>query len=343
MKTATPLFLQVKNQIYAQILDGNYSLGQRLPTESDLCAEFKASRVTIRKALDELKAERVVSSVQGQGTIVTLDQNVSKNALDTIALIASAHDYFFGSFLDTFDQLAAQQDALVVYKSDPDPYNEETSTTFKHIHARHIRNCVLWPNLGFHNEGLLERLRLLGINLVFFDHIYESAHADCVTLDNVHAIKTLHTYLKEQGHKQINYIGWNDVPISSTAERIEAFQQLNDKPDQIHLFNRSSTLETEMLGYLTDLSKRSAIPDALLCGNGDLACSMQRALEKFDGNKPQVVCVDEFPRNVFPDMVCYTQPMKKMAAKCFICLVKQNDPDLQWQAKTYRIKGVLLK
>ncbi|MCM8528320.1 MAG: GntR family transcriptional regulator [Lentisphaeraceae bacterium] len=336
-----PLFMQIKNSIYEQIFDADYNLGQKLPTEAVLAKSFNVSRVTVRKALDELKKEGVISSIQGQGTVVTQDQNVSKNTMDTIAVIAGAHDNFLGSFLDTFDREASKSDALVVYKSDPNLYDEENSDTFKTLYRRSIRNCVLWPNQGFDDEDLLHRLRLLGMNLVFFDHAYSSSHADCVTLDNKHAVKSLLEYASSKGHKHFTYLGWKNVPLSSTQERIEAFRKLTEKQEEV-LFNRDSWLEAEIHEYLMKLVDKKSVPKAFFCGNGDLAVSLSRALSIYPSVKPLILCVDGFPKEQFPNVICYRQPLEKMAKKAFNCLKAQNDTKVKWQAKTYRIRGEVI-
>ena len=336
-----PLFMQIKNSIYEQIFDADYNLGQKLPTEAALSESFNVSRVTVRKALDELKKEGVISSIQGQGTVVTQDQNVSKNTMDTIAVIAGAHDNFLSSFLDTFDREASKSDALVVYKSDPNLYDEDNSDTFKTLYRRNIRNCVLWPNQGFNDEDLLHRLRLLGMNLVFFDHTYSSSHADCVTLDNKHAVKSLLEYASSKGHEKMTYLGWKNVPLSSTEERLSAFQKLT-KGQEVFLFNRDSWLEAEMHEYLMRLVDDKTVPNAFFCANGDLAVSLSRALSIYPSINPLVLCIDGFPKEQFPELVCYTQPLEKMAKKAFSCLMAQNDTKVNWQAQTYRIQGEVI-
>jgi len=69
------LKLPVYHQIYLTlkdwILSGRIAIGAQLPTEAALCKTFDVSRITIRKAVDLLKAENLVSREQGRGTFVT--------------------------------------------------------------------------------------------------------------------------------------------------------------------------------------------------------------------------------------------------------------------------------
>lgn len=65
-----PLYEQVKRSIKAQILDGHYPPGEMLPAEREFCEQFDVSRITVKRALDELAAEKTVIRLQGKGTIV---------------------------------------------------------------------------------------------------------------------------------------------------------------------------------------------------------------------------------------------------------------------------------
>lgn len=50
--------------------DGDLAPGRLLPSEAELSAAYKASRVTIRKALEELRAEGLIDARQGFGWFV---------------------------------------------------------------------------------------------------------------------------------------------------------------------------------------------------------------------------------------------------------------------------------
>lgn len=65
-----PLYEQVKQVLHEQILDGQFAPGSMLPPEWELCERFNVSRITIKRALDELAKESVLERQQGKGTIV---------------------------------------------------------------------------------------------------------------------------------------------------------------------------------------------------------------------------------------------------------------------------------
>jgi len=65
-----PLYLQVRDVIIERIGKGEWKPGSALPNEGDLARQFGLSTGTLRKALDHLEAERVLTRRQGCGTYV---------------------------------------------------------------------------------------------------------------------------------------------------------------------------------------------------------------------------------------------------------------------------------
>lgn len=52
----------IYNQIRSRIFGGEFRPGDMLPSENQLCGEFRASRETVRKALKQLEQERLIFS-----------------------------------------------------------------------------------------------------------------------------------------------------------------------------------------------------------------------------------------------------------------------------------------
>lgn len=65
-----PLYLQLRDALVERIVEGIWKPGPSIPNEVDLAREFKVSPGTIRKALDLLESEQLVTRRQGRGTFV---------------------------------------------------------------------------------------------------------------------------------------------------------------------------------------------------------------------------------------------------------------------------------
>jgi GntR family transcriptional regulator len=61
---------QIADELRARVTSGEYAAGRLLPSESELSAEFGASRVTVRKALELLRDGGLVDARQGFGWFV---------------------------------------------------------------------------------------------------------------------------------------------------------------------------------------------------------------------------------------------------------------------------------
>ena len=67
MDTSQPL----RDTIIESLRSGQLRAGDRLPTERAFCEQYRISRTTVRKVLQELKERELISQTVGSGTYVT--------------------------------------------------------------------------------------------------------------------------------------------------------------------------------------------------------------------------------------------------------------------------------
>lgn len=65
-----PAYHRVASALRADIDEGRWKVGERMPTEVELAARFDVSRNTVRQALDVLHSMNLVRRQQGSGTFV---------------------------------------------------------------------------------------------------------------------------------------------------------------------------------------------------------------------------------------------------------------------------------
>lgn len=68
--SSSPKYRQLAALIRGRILQGEWTPGQRIPSEAELHAAHKLSRITIRQALAELEREGLIERAPGIGTFV---------------------------------------------------------------------------------------------------------------------------------------------------------------------------------------------------------------------------------------------------------------------------------
>lgn len=90
----SPRHLQLAESLLAEIVDGTYAIGDRLPTEEKLCASHRMARGTVRRALGHLEDLGMISRRPGAGTTVMASaplaryQPVAQSPADIAALAA---------------------------------------------------------------------------------------------------------------------------------------------------------------------------------------------------------------------------------------------------------------
>ncbi len=66
-----PLYHQLYSILKDSILDGTIALDARMPTEQQLSETFDVSRITAKRAMDELASEGLIARFRGKGSHVT--------------------------------------------------------------------------------------------------------------------------------------------------------------------------------------------------------------------------------------------------------------------------------
>ena len=81
----TPRYQQIADALRTRILAGEFAAGRLLPSESGLGSRYDASRVTIRRALEQLRDEGLLASRQGLGWYASGDEvHQSLDELETL-------------------------------------------------------------------------------------------------------------------------------------------------------------------------------------------------------------------------------------------------------------------
>jgi DNA-binding LacI/PurR family transcriptional regulator len=292
----------------------------------------------VRRALALLKVEGIVRSVQGSGTCVTLPCRGFQGKLDIVVLVALMLEPFLADFLGHFENAADRTGTLVVFKQVPSRAAMESAAFYQRFLDKGIRDFVLWPIQGFDGSEILPRLRGLGVNLVFFDHVVETPYADCVSLDNRDAVETLVTELFKRKVEAVHLVGWSDVPLSSTAEREQAFARRAGPNSEIFRVSRNHDTVPSIIRIAERFSKGKKRV-GLLCMNIEIGRAVRAAVHRENASNIEIAVIDAMPPSGGPEVLCLEQPLKRLAEKVFRCLLEQNQKGSAWAAGQHTLKG----
>ncbi len=84
----------VYDAILTRVVEGDYAIGTRLPSEAALCEDHGASRPIIREVLARLRAQGIVESRKGSGSYVLRRAGAPVRMSDDIASMAEIADCY---------------------------------------------------------------------------------------------------------------------------------------------------------------------------------------------------------------------------------------------------------
>lgn len=173
--TRQPLwqYEQISAEIIRQIHADELKIGQKLPSEKELCDIFDVSRITVRKALAELEERNFIEKHQGQGSFVKdrFDPNQEIALVDTPGYSLQEQGHYVYIELHEFSILADGEEPSVremmhldlsdylyrivqIYICDRQPLIKRTTfisfNAFPMITAKAVQGIELIPYLAHH-------------------------------------------------------------------------------------------------------------------------------------------------------------------------------------------------
>ncbi|UVI33070.1 GntR family transcriptional regulator [Paenibacillus spongiae] len=337
------LYDGLKDEIVKKIIQGEYPIGGVLATEQELCEQTGLSRVTVRKALDELKREGLLEGVPRQGTLVRARKGGFSGNMDLIALVAAVHDPFFALFMEHFEQTADKNGSLMLFKQDYEGKALRSDKLFFRFIQKGIRNAVIWPQTDDIDFGLLMRLQTVGMNFVIFDQQFDTDVADIVCLDHYHAVYSLYEDMRSRFDGTIVFIGFEGLTLSSEVLREKAFMDASGGSGTILTIGWNTNVEAETALLLESLHLKADEPLGIICISGGIGLAVARHMQQRGLQHFPLATVDYLTEMSDYPMTAYEQPMIEMAEKVYQRLAAQNNEGRNWRAGRYLLRGRLVK
>jgi len=335
------LQVNVKKWLYDQIFEGKFPDGALIPAERVLAERLKVSRITVRAVLADMAREGIIDRRHGGGTRVCLRRVGYKSSMDVITLVAPTSNWFFSGFMDHFCSLVESYGALVLFKAAAAVSSGAIEHYLYQLIAHDIRNMVIWPLDRTVDTEKIRRLRGLGCNIVFFDMTVETSLADVVMLDNAHAIASLCRCARKRGKKRLAYVGWNQMILSSTLERENAFIAAIPTGTIVRL----PWQDRDRIDHAVGIGLKQFgldLIDGMICADGRIGAGVGR-LMRAKGHRVPVYCVDDHPQAEHLGITTYAQPITRMVETVYACLREQAKGASNWRGKNIKLKGQLIK
>lgn len=200
---------QVKERLKKEFLSGKSQEGQQLPAEPVLSLRYGVSRVTLRRAIEELCADGCLKKIHGKGTFILGHQK--KREFRKIWKIILSNHPLFSQLILTIENFAHQHDFEIVFA------NNETADLENHI-KRGVENQIAGYFLMPHFAGSLKsednqkaiktlmELRLKKVPFILINRNLRKYKFDVVESDGYFGGFLATQHLIEHGYKRIAYL-----------------------------------------------------------------------------------------------------------------------------------------
>ena len=208
-RRTAPAYESIYNRIRGNILRGDWSAGQRVPTEQGLADEFQVSVGTIRKTQELLVQEGLLVKQQGRGTFVADDVAGQRRVLWVCGLDVFDGDVssFYTEFLDACNRAGRDQGLSIepawVSHIRPDESEPYMGAEAEARYAGYIFVGCEWPK-----HPLLHHVADRGLP---YAHIEHWDHRPCgVLIDIAQGVRLGVEQLHAEGCEKITVLGFEE-------------------------------------------------------------------------------------------------------------------------------------
>ncbi len=220
---AEPLYLQIRADILEGIGSGRYPPGGYLEAESALCRHYRVSRVTVRKALQELVNEGHLERVRGKGTVV-IGRGRAPGGSRLAGLVMNRIDAEFNSTIVAgyVNTLTSRGYLPVVTCSEEEADGEARCVRL--LAEQGVGSITVLPCEASGFAGEAERLQRSGIHVGLIDRHLGLSEVDYAGSDHFSGTYAAVRHIAMQGFRTVVFVAYA-TRLSSVQERYAGYMQ----------------------------------------------------------------------------------------------------------------------
>jgi GntR family transcriptional regulator of arabinose operon len=223
-----PVYMRVADDLRSKFGGVGFEVGKLLPSEHELSKAYNLSRGTIRKALDILAAEGLISRQPGRGTIILPAQVKPIEERSKIAVVWSIVRWIGSDMLAAIEQCLSEANCDILFSTSQHQPHKEADILERLLHSD-LDGLILYTVGNDENTSLINAFAEKNIPVVLLDR-FTPALADqlsWVTSGNTNGAYNLTQYLIELGHERIAYVTWtpDNETISTVVERRSGYEK----------------------------------------------------------------------------------------------------------------------
>ncbi|MDF1824002.1 MAG: GntR family transcriptional regulator [Verrucomicrobiales bacterium] len=341
MSSSGPSYLRIYKDFQRKIHAREFSVGEMLPTDSEISKIYGVSRPTVAKALQQLGDDKLVLRKPGFGTQVL---GPRRSALLAGLLIPQfSETEIFGPICASLAETAGKEGMRVVRPTDlneVDDLKKRTESLAQELIEARVRGVFFAPtehvkNTTEFNLGILRRFTEAGIQVVLLDrdvHRWprQSRH-ELISIDNINAGCVVADHLLDRGCKHLAFVS-RENPATTIQLRLmgcrEALIQRGMDPKGLDVFDHDSEHPEKAARQLL-----KAGVDGVVCANDVTASTFLRGLLNLGAKVPEDVKVCGFDNVTYAPLLSvplttYQQPCHEIGRIAAEAMVRRmTNPD----------------
>lgn len=234
-----PLYEQIKKYLYSEICGKSKDKDFALPSENEICARYGVSRITAKRALDELKQEGIIRRVKGKGSVLCenlpsyLLEDMQSNTPALRRAIASARvltvilpDLTSKYYLDLINGIisCAADAGWSVQLECSNNSQEVESRIIKKVLTTSDGIIVSPVNYNIYNQEII-KLALKNFPMCLIDNNLNGLYLNFISSDSFNAVYQATEYFLKQGKNKIGYLTLPDRHNMALEERRRGYEQ----------------------------------------------------------------------------------------------------------------------
>ncbi len=324
-----PLYLQIKNDIIAQIENGTIKIGDKLMSENEMIRHYNVGRVTIRTALSELTNEGCLRKGQGLGTFcLAMPNRTQRRKVDV--LLNCSDTYLTPSLLSGISGVLDRSDCdMILHDS-----QNNTQKFREHLAAVQLRGTdgviLHLPSPENDNNPVPPD------ELKVFDQLNIPVVCICANkmdnfaslcIDDAYGARIATQYVLDCGHT--NILGVFPVHDNGVELRQESINRVIRRHPYTIYHQLRTQIITEQTDELLRLIRRNRV-SALICYNDFFAVQCMHILQENGYRVPEDISIigfDDSPLSVssVPQLTTISHPKDHMGRDAARTLLHRMD------------------
>ena len=339
-----PKYQQVLESIKNDIISGRYQPGQKLPSEAALVKRFGTSRITVGRALRELRQAGLVKSHAGSGSYVETPGCGDEGLLFGLLIPNLGDTEIFGPICQGMSEAPqARRNALLWGNSvsDAKTKDEQAWQLCQQYISKKVAGVFFAPLERIEgsdqaNHRVISALERAGIPVVLLDRCIlpyprRTAH-DLIAIDHRRAGYIVTEHLLKLGCRRIGFVAYSKSAATVTARIDGYFHALfacgaPAEPNWIKYLN--SELESEVRQVMETLK-----PEAIVCANDRIAGHLMHSLIRLNYRIPEdirIVGIDdvEYAKLLPIPLTTVHQPCREIGVAAMAAMLERvANPDM---------------